>query len=109
MHGIPRQTVKMYQWEEIVEELMCQILWPGFDYEYEPEFVDVDPQLCGPMKTERHICEDYYAAIAPDPSDVQLEQVRQSLEASLSSKCRWEWPTGQSPRQALTFDEPIET
>jgi hypothetical protein len=71
--------VKMHQWEEIVEELMCQILWPGFDYEDEAEFMDIDPRLCGPLKKEREICEAYHTAIAPDPSDVQLALVRQSL------------------------------
>ena len=65
-------------WEFLIECLANRILWEG-DYEMSDVFLDADPSESGIRMGLMGIAEDYYTAIAPDPTDQQLEAIRRRL------------------------------
>jgi hypothetical protein len=66
-------------WELMVECLSNRILWDDGDYEMENDFVDADPVSSGARKALLGIDEGYFSDVAPDPSDSQMEAIRQTL------------------------------
>jgi hypothetical protein len=65
-------------WEFLIECLANRILWEG-DYEMSDVFLDADPSEGAMRMGLMGIAEDYYTAIAPDPTDQQLEAIRRRL------------------------------
>jgi hypothetical protein len=65
-------------WEFLIDCLANRILWEG-DYEMSGVFLDADPTESGMQMDLMGIAEDYYTAIAPDPTDQQLELIRRRL------------------------------
>lgn len=66
-------------WLDCVEMLMDLIF---FDRDWEQENVPLDasPEIAGEFKEYFGIDDDYYSAVAPDPSPQQLERIRSSLQ-----------------------------
>jgi hypothetical protein len=67
------------EWDVLLDELMDRVLWGDRDYEDEDAFVDTDPLLSGHLKGQLGIDDEYFAAIAPEPTDQQLELIRKTL------------------------------
>jgi hypothetical protein len=67
------------KWELVVEWLSSRVLWDDGDYEREGDFLDADPETSGARKALLGIDEGYFADVAPDPTDSQLEAIRQTL------------------------------
>ena len=68
------------EWEFLVGECLAnRILWADGDHENGPGFMDADPAVSRYCRNELGIAEDYYTAIAPDPTDEQLDSVRRTL------------------------------
>jgi hypothetical protein len=67
------------EWEFVGECLANRILWDDGDHEVGPAFLDADPVVSRSCRDELGIAEDYYTAIAPDPTDEQLDSVRRTL------------------------------
>jgi hypothetical protein len=55
------------------------ILWDR-DFEAEPTFGDADPLTGEDVKDNMGIDNDYFQAVAPDPSDEELESIRRRLK-----------------------------
>jgi hypothetical protein len=67
-------------WEFLVGECLAnRILWADDGHEGGPGFLDADPAVSRSCRVELGIAEDYYTAIAPDPTDEQLASVRRTL------------------------------
>jgi hypothetical protein len=68
------------EWDLLVGECLAnRILWGDGDHEGGPGFMDADPAVSRSCRDELGIAEDYYTAIAPDPTDEQLDSVRRTL------------------------------
>jgi hypothetical protein len=65
-------------WEFLIDYLANRILWEA-DYEMSDVFLDADPSESEMQMGLMGIAEDYYTAIAPDPTDQQLEPIRRRL------------------------------
>jgi hypothetical protein len=71
-----RDTAK---WELLVDYLAHRILWDDEDFLDGEFFLDLDPDAARRAKAQLGIAEGYYTAVAPDPTDRQLEAVRRTL------------------------------
>jgi len=68
------------EWEFLVVELLAnRILWADGDHESGSLYMDAAPAASRYLMTELGIAENYYTAVAPDPTDEQLESVRRTL------------------------------
>lgn len=79
--GLPRTTSNDLElWEELIlEDLANLILWDDGDYELAGTIVDLDPEASRLKLAMLHIDEEYFTAIAPDPTDAELAAVRAVL------------------------------
>lgn len=68
-------------WEDLIECLSNRILWEDGDYDMADEFLDLDPDEARTRMGLMRIEADYYTAIPPDPSDAELDGVRETLRA----------------------------
>jgi hypothetical protein len=66
-------------WEDLLDCLANRILWDDDDYEMGDEFLDVDPRVSRAKMELMRIPDDYYTAIAPDPTENELVAIRQQL------------------------------
>ena len=66
-------------WESIIEDLKNQILWEDGDYEMGREFLDLSPVARIQLANQLGIDAKYFLAIAPDPTDLQMEAVLERL------------------------------
>lgn len=66
-------------WELVVEWLSSRALWDDGDYEREADFLDSDPETSGARRAFLGIDEGYFADMAPDPTESQMETIRQTL------------------------------
>jgi hypothetical protein len=71
-------SVDMEDWTFLIDCMADRILWDR-DYEMGDDFVDADPAESGLKKELMRIASDYYTAIAPDPTDQELEAIREQL------------------------------
>jgi hypothetical protein len=68
------------EWEFLVVECLAnRILWADGDHESGPAFLDSDPAVSRYFMNALGIAENYYTAVAPDPTDEQLDSVRRTL------------------------------
>ena len=66
------------EWEWMLETLENYVLWDA-DYAMDDLFMDVDAKTSRRRRQKLGINDDYYTAIAPDPTDGELEKIRESL------------------------------
>lgn len=67
------------EWELLIDVLRGRILRDR-DFELEPVFGDADPLTGEGVKSIMGIDEEYFQAVAPDPSDQELESIRRRLQ-----------------------------
>ncbi len=67
------------RWEDAVQSLMDCVLW---DTDWAAELVPLDmkPNDARLMKARADIDDDYYTAVAPEPSPAELRRIRDSLQ-----------------------------
>lgn len=68
------------EWSVLLETLGDGVLWDG-DWEMDDLFMDVDPETSKVRKELLTIDEDYYTAVAPDPTPEELAEARRLLRA----------------------------
>ena len=68
----------MEEWESLIAALESFVLWDA-DWMDEDLFLDVDPDTAAARKRRLSITDDYYTAIAPDPSERELVAIRGRL------------------------------
>jgi hypothetical protein len=66
-------------WADVIDRLMDQVLWADRDFEEEDLMLDVNPDLGSDLKSQLGIDDDYFTAVAPEPSADELVRVRQTL------------------------------
>jgi hypothetical protein len=66
-------------WHDILEEMINRVLWGDRDFEEAEHFLDRDPRESQQLKQLMGIDEDYFSAIAPEPTDHQLKAIRKVL------------------------------
>jgi hypothetical protein len=65
-------------WNCLIDCLSDRVLWDT-DYDMGGEFLDAAPQAGQAMMREMGIDPDYFLAVAPDPTEDQLDQIRRTL------------------------------
>jgi hypothetical protein len=68
------------EWEVLVDSLATSVLWDE-DWRDNENLLDVDPKAGRALKELLGIDEDYYVAVPPDPTDVEVEGVWITLRA----------------------------
>lgn len=68
------------EWSVLLETLGDGVLWDG-DWEMDDLFMDVDPETSKLRKEFLTIDEDYFTAVAPDPTAEELAEMRRLLRA----------------------------
>lgn len=66
------------EWSVLLETLGAGVLWDG-DWEMDDLFMDVDPETSKLRKELLTIDEDYFTAVAPDPTPDELAEARRLL------------------------------
>ena len=72
-------------WDGLIEGLEVRIFW---DYDWlvdEGPFMDAAPESTLPARYQLGISDDYYTAIAPDPTDNELVTIRKRLSLLLGT------------------------
>lgn len=69
----PATSRDPFPWAELVARLAERVLWDE-DWEAERMIMDADPETARQHKARRGIPEDYYTAIAPDPTPSELRR-----------------------------------
>ena len=67
------------EWEFLLYCLANRILWEDGDYKMGDNFMDADPRESRARMATMDIADDYYTAIAPDPTEKELVVIRQQL------------------------------
>jgi hypothetical protein len=68
------------EWESILESVTMRVLWDD-DYMDAEAVLDATPQSARRHRRKRGIDNDYYIAVAPDPSESELPIIRERLKA----------------------------
>lgn len=78
---LPRATSKDLElWEELIlEDLENRILWDDGDHDMAGAFLDLEPERARLKLAMCQIDEEYFTAIAPDPTDEELPAIRAVL------------------------------
>ena len=76
------EPMKWEDWEDAVESLNNRLLWDT-DYALADHVLDADPETIRPLRQALAIEDDYFTAIAPDPTPEEVEQARQTLRRVL--------------------------
>jgi hypothetical protein len=72
-------STDLEEWKFLIDRMANRILWDDGDYEMEDDFIDDDPRLSRAKMQIMGIPDDYFTAIAPDPTDDELVEIRQQL------------------------------
>lgn len=75
------------RWQWLVEMLADRVLWDR-DFEMVNEMIDAPPERAAAMRAALGITAGYYTAIAPDPTDQQVDALFESLEQLTRAKPR---------------------
>jgi hypothetical protein len=71
----------MDEWELLIDCRENRILWWDGDYLMGKYFLDADPVEIKARKEQMGIDDDYHTAIPPDPTDYELQGIRDQLRA----------------------------
>ncbi|MEM6473038.1 MAG: hypothetical protein AAF802_25985 [Planctomycetota bacterium] len=82
----PESTV-VAEWESIVDCLADRVLWDR-DFEMVNEVIDAPPERAAAMRAALGIQPSYYTAIAPDPTEHQIDALFESLDRATRPKPR---------------------
>ncbi|WP_146520214.1 hypothetical protein [Stieleria varia] len=77
-HVISADSTDIEKWEWIVESLADQVLWDR-DFEMAGDMIDAPPEQAAALRAMLGINSEYYTAIAPDPTDSQVDQLFDSV------------------------------
>ena len=72
------------EWDILVEVLDFYLLWDD-DWEMPEMVMDKDPETARRIKEHLSIDDDYYVAIAPDPTDAEVAEARLTLRQIASA------------------------
>jgi hypothetical protein len=76
---LPEPTCDEFgEWDLLLECLSDHIFWDA-DYTMGRDFLDADPDVSRVKMEEMGIAEDYFRAVAPDPTEEQLTKIRRTL------------------------------
>ncbi|MEO1614306.1 MAG: hypothetical protein AAFV88_00565 [Planctomycetota bacterium] len=81
------ESTDIDQWDDLVECLADRVLWDR-DFEMVNEVIDAPPERAAAMRAALGIQPSYYTAIAPDPTDHQIDALFESLESTTRPKPR---------------------
>lgn len=82
---IDANCLEVDRWQWLVELLADRVLWDR-DFEMVNEMIDAPPEHAAAMKAALGITSGYYTAIAPDPTDHQVDALFESLEQLTRAK-----------------------
>ena len=82
---IDANCMEVDRWCWLVELLADRVLWDR-DFEMVNEMIDAPPERAAAMRAALGITPGYYTAIAPDPTDHQLDALFESLEELTRAK-----------------------
>ena len=85
--GLDSECIEVDRWRWLVESLTDRVLWDR-DFEMVEEMIDAPPERAAAMKAALGINASYYTAIAPDPTDRQVDALFHSLEQLTRAKPR---------------------
>jgi hypothetical protein len=74
-----QRSTDLERWEEAVQSLMDCVLWDT-DWSAEMVPLDMKPNKARWMKAMAGIDDDYYTAVAPEPSPAELQRISESLQ-----------------------------
>ena len=80
-------SLEIDRWRWLVDLLADRVLWDR-DFEMVNEMIDAPPERAAAMRAALGITPEYYTAIAPDPTDHQLDGLFESLEGLTRAKPR---------------------
>jgi hypothetical protein len=66
------------EWECLLDCLACRILWDD-DFNMAEYFMDGDPDESRVLMERMGIADEYFTAIAPDPTEKELGVIREQL------------------------------
>ena len=78
---------EMARWEMVIESIADTILWDR-DYEMSESFLDAAPELAKQRRELLGIDDEYYTAIAPDPTVDQIPRLLGSTRAIVRRRPR---------------------
>ena len=84
---IDSDCMQVDAWRWLVDSLADRVLWDR-DFEMVEEMIDAPPERAAAMKAALGITAGYYIAIAPDPTDHQVDALFESLQQLTRSKPR---------------------
>ena len=84
---IDAECLEVDRWRWLVELLADRVLWDR-DFEMVNEMIDAPPERAAAMRAALGITPGYYTAIAPDPTDQQVDALFESLEHLTRAKPR---------------------
>ena len=76
---IETDCLDLQRWQWLVELLADRVLWDR-DFEMVNEMIDAPPERAAAMRAALGITPGYYTAIAPDPTDKQVDALFESIE-----------------------------
>lgn len=76
--AITLESTDLEAWSECVDHLTERVLWDE-DFDQEDDFVDDSPDEGRALMKRLLIAEDYFVAVAPDPRDDELAELRVAL------------------------------
>ncbi|QDV41543.1 hypothetical protein Enr13x_13860 [Stieleria neptunia] len=81
------ESLEVDRWSGLVEMLADRVLWDR-DFEMVNVMIDAPPERAAAMRAALGIHSGYYTAIAPDPTDRQVDSLFESLEQLTRAKPR---------------------
>ncbi len=76
------ESTDFEQWRMVLDEIEERILWDA-DYEMEDAFMDLPPEQAQLKRDMFGIDDDYFVAVAPEPSEAEYEAARNQLSLLL--------------------------
>jgi hypothetical protein len=76
----PESCRKIEEWSLLIECLEGRVLWDA-DFLDEDLYADQAPEVGQLLKNQMNVSDEYFTAVAPDPSDHDLEVVRRTIRA----------------------------
>ncbi len=74
----PVTSHELADWELLIECLEARVLWDA-DYLDEDLYADQPPDAGQALKERMGVADEYFRAVAPEPTDSELEKVRQTI------------------------------